>query len=76
MKSDHSQLPMQKKMRLEENIFKFLRNIFIRLQKESRFLPKIAPFQLPLFMQATLEREYLCPTIPSIDILSQGELRV
>ena len=35
-KLDHSQLPMQKKVRLEENIFKFLRNVLIRLQKESR----------------------------------------
>ena len=32
-KLDHSQLPMQKKMRLEENTFKFLRKVFIRLQK-------------------------------------------
>ena len=38
-KSDHCQLPVQK-MRLEENNLLFLRNTFIRLQKEIRSLPR------------------------------------
>ena len=33
-KLDHSQLPMQKKRKLEKNALKFLGKVFIRLQKE------------------------------------------
>ena len=38
-KFDHSQLSMQKKMKLEEIIFRFLRKVYIMLQKNQ------APYQ-------------------------------
>ena len=60
-KVDHSQLPMQNKMKLDMNAFKFLRKVFIRLQKESSSLPRQFHSNCHCSYKLHLEREYLCP---------------
>ena len=68
-KLNHSQLPMLKKRRLEENAFMFLRKVFIRLQKESSSLPRQLHSNCHCSCRLHLKIEYLCPQ-------SQGELEL
>ena len=70
---DHSQLPMQNKIRLDTNAFKFLSKVFIMLQKELNSLP---PGSIPIatvFASYTW-RENICVHNPFHRTFHQGKI--